>query len=197
MRTRDPSPWHGDARRSGASIGQALWLRLRERAPWLVRLGPWGISLASLALGLCTLFVFRRGLPHVGWIVGYVLLLWLIFLFVAELRSSSARTGPHSAAMRRGPRGRHLAIGAGSVSKLDCWQNRNSRKVARSLASPTPPSGKKVGIEVAIDAIEKPSFHSVKQQQEELDALIDAQNADARLDESHARRNCRKPQRRS
>src|SRR5215831_854088 len=115
MSTRDPSPWHGDARRSGASIGQALWLRLRERAPWLVRLGPWAISLASLTLGLCTLFVFRRGLPHVGWIVGYVLLLWLIFLSVAELRSSPARTGPRSVAMRRGrePRGRHVVIGAG------------------------------------------------------------------------------------
>ena len=30
---------------------------------------------ASLVLGLATLFVFRRGLPHVGWIVGYLLLL--------------------------------------------------------------------------------------------------------------------------
>jgi len=51
---------------------------------WLRR---WGISIASLALGVATLFVFRRGLPHVGWIVGYLLLLWLVFAVLAELRA--------------------------------------------------------------------------------------------------------------
>src|SRR5262245_48201185 len=85
-------------------MGSAPWLRLRARAPWLLRFGSWAISLASLALGLSTLFVFRRGVPHVGWIVGYVLLLWLIFLSVAELRASLAR------------RGRHLVIGAGEYA---------------------------------------------------------------------------------
>jgi len=85
-------------------IGETAWLRLRARAPWLVRLGPWGISLASLALGLCTLFVFRRGLPHVGWIVGYVLLLWLVFLSVAELRTFLER------------KGRRLVVGAGEYA---------------------------------------------------------------------------------
>lgn len=51
---------------------------------WLRR---WGISIASLALGLAILFVFRRGLPHVGWIVGYLLLLWLVFAVLAEMRA--------------------------------------------------------------------------------------------------------------
>ena len=51
---------------------------------WLRR---WGISIASLALGVAILFVFRRGLPHVGWIVGYLLLLWLVFAVLAELRA--------------------------------------------------------------------------------------------------------------
>ena len=51
---------------------------------WLRR---WGISIASLALGLVILFVFRRGLPHVGWIVGYLLLLWLVFAVLAEVRA--------------------------------------------------------------------------------------------------------------
>jgi len=37
---------------------------------WLRR---WGISFASLGGGLATLFVFRRGLPHVAWIIGYLL----------------------------------------------------------------------------------------------------------------------------
>jgi hypothetical protein len=45
------------------------------------------MSLASLALGLAALFVVRRGLPHVGWIVGYLLLLWLLFALVTELRA--------------------------------------------------------------------------------------------------------------
>lgn len=30
--------------------------------------------------------MFRRGLPHVGWIVGYVLLLWLLVTVLAEVR---------------------------------------------------------------------------------------------------------------
>jgi hypothetical protein len=56
----------------------------RKRAlAWLRR---WGASLASLGGGLFTLFVFRRGLPNVGWIVGYLLLLSLLFIFFIEMR---------------------------------------------------------------------------------------------------------------
>jgi len=47
----------------------------------------WGVSIVSLAMGLATLFVFRRGLPHLGWIVGYLLLLWLIVAVLAEARA--------------------------------------------------------------------------------------------------------------
>ena len=50
---------------------------------WLRR---WGISFASLGGGLLTLFVFRRGLPHVAWIIGYLLLLWLLFGVVTQMR---------------------------------------------------------------------------------------------------------------
>src|SRR5215467_9724741 len=50
---------------------------------WIKR---WGISLCSLTLGLSTLLVFRRGLPHVSWIVGYLLILVLLVAAVAELR---------------------------------------------------------------------------------------------------------------
>ncbi len=57
---------------------------------WLRR---WGISIGSLALGLATLFVFRRGLPHVGWIVGYLLLLWLVFAVLAEARAPLEERG--------------------------------------------------------------------------------------------------------
>jgi hypothetical protein len=75
---------------------------------WLRR---WGISLASLALGLATLFVFRRGLPHVGWIVGYVLLLWLLVAVVGELRA------PLEA------RGRRLVVGAGEYGIQTLYHN--------------------------------------------------------------------------
>jgi hypothetical protein len=56
------------------------------RRTWLGWIKRWGISVFSLGLGLTTLFVFRRGLPHVGWIVGYLLLLVLLVAAVTELR---------------------------------------------------------------------------------------------------------------
>ena len=48
----------------------------------------WGVSFASLSGGLATLFVFRRGLPHVGWIIGYLLLAWLLVILSALLRDA-------------------------------------------------------------------------------------------------------------
>jgi hypothetical protein len=56
-------------------------------------LGGWPISIVSLALGLAVLFVFRRGLPHVAWIVGYLLLLWLLFVLITELRAPLLERG--------------------------------------------------------------------------------------------------------
>lgn len=58
-----------------------------SRRPWLPWARKWGVSIASLASGLLTLFVFRRGLPHVAWIVGYLLLLWLLFAVFTQLRA--------------------------------------------------------------------------------------------------------------
>jgi Family of unknown function (DUF5924)/Protein of unknown function (DUF2914) len=59
---------------------------------WLRR---WGISCASLAGGVLTLFVFRRELPHAPWIVGYLLLLWLLIALTVQLRDGfrASRTG--------------------------------------------------------------------------------------------------------
>ena len=57
------------------------------RSPVLGWVRRWGVSIASLAMGLATLFVFRRGLPHLGWIVGYLLLLWLIVAVLAQARA--------------------------------------------------------------------------------------------------------------
>jgi hypothetical protein len=58
---------------------------VRSLAAWLRR---WGISLASFVGGVLTLSVFRRGLPHVGWIVGYVLLLWLLVAVLVQVRDA-------------------------------------------------------------------------------------------------------------
>ena len=58
---------------------------MRSLVAWLRR---WGISIASLVGGVLTLFVFRRGLPHVGWIVGYLLLLWLLLAVLVQARDT-------------------------------------------------------------------------------------------------------------
>jgi hypothetical protein len=50
----------------------------------------WGVSIASFVGGLLTLFVFRRGLPHVSWIVGYLLLLWLLVAVLVQARDTLA-----------------------------------------------------------------------------------------------------------
>jgi len=52
----------------------------------------WGISLSSLLGGLLTLFVFRRELPHVRWIIGYLLLLWLLFALSVQVREGFQAT---------------------------------------------------------------------------------------------------------
>jgi uncharacterized protein DUF5924/DUF2914 family protein len=56
-------------------------------------IAEWGVSFASLTGGVFTLFVFRRGLPNIAWIVGYLLLLWLIFAVLVELRQPLAESG--------------------------------------------------------------------------------------------------------
>jgi Family of unknown function (DUF5924)/Protein of unknown function (DUF2914) len=57
---------------------------------WLRR---WGISIASLVGGLLTLFVFQRGLPHVRWIIGYVLLIWLLVAVIVQVRETLEASG--------------------------------------------------------------------------------------------------------
>ena len=49
--------------------------------------------MGSLVAGLATLFVFRRGLPHVGWIVGYLILLWFLFTLFTQIRRSLEARG--------------------------------------------------------------------------------------------------------
>ena len=59
-------------------------------------IAEWGVSFASLTGGVLTLFVFRRGLPNVAYIVGYLLLLWLVFAVLVELRQPLAESGRRS-----------------------------------------------------------------------------------------------------
>jgi hypothetical protein len=82
----------------------AAWVGLAARHPLIGWIGRWGVSLASLALGLITLLVFRRGLPHVAWIVGYLLLLWCLFAVLTEMRARLER------------RGRRLVVHAGEYA---------------------------------------------------------------------------------
>ena len=48
----------------------------------------WGISIYSFVGGVLALFVFRRGLPHVSLIVGYLLLLWLLVAVLVQVRDA-------------------------------------------------------------------------------------------------------------
>ena len=58
-----------------------------SQRPWFPWVRRWGVSIGSLASGLLALFVFRRGLPNIAWIVGYLLLLWLLFAVFTQLRA--------------------------------------------------------------------------------------------------------------
>lgn len=68
-------------------------LRLLACHPALGWVRRWGLSVWSLALGCLTLVVFRRGLPHVGWIIGYLLLLWLAWAGLTALRAPLLQRG--------------------------------------------------------------------------------------------------------
>jgi hypothetical protein len=72
----------------------APWRQASGRA-WRGPLLRWGISLASLVAGLAILFVFRRGVPHVEWIVGYLVVLWLLFAVLTQMRARLATRGRH------------------------------------------------------------------------------------------------------
>ena len=54
--------------------------------PLLAWIRRWGISVASFVGGCLTLFVFRRGLPHFGWVFGYLVLTGLLFGVITQVR---------------------------------------------------------------------------------------------------------------
>ena len=79
-------------------------IALADGGAWRAFLRRWGISVASLASGLVTLLIFRRGVPHVGWIIGYVVGVWLLFAVLSQARDALLA------------RGRHLVIAAGDYT---------------------------------------------------------------------------------
>src|SRR5262245_47245898 len=85
---RDPSVPASDP-----FVRRREWAALDGPA-WRAFLTRWAISVCSLIGGLVTLFVFRRGVPHVAWIVGYVVVLWLLFTVRIQMRARLvSRTG--------------------------------------------------------------------------------------------------------
>ena len=58
---------------------------MKRLLPWVRR---WGISAYSLVAGILALFIFRRGLPHLPLIVGYLLLLWLLVAVLVQVRDA-------------------------------------------------------------------------------------------------------------
>ena len=64
------------------------WTALAERHRWLKWAAEWGISAASLTLGIFTLIVFRRGADYFPWILGYLILLWVGGVVFARVRKA-------------------------------------------------------------------------------------------------------------
>jgi hypothetical protein len=79
-------------------------LAVTDWAAWRAFLTRWAVSIASLVGGVLALVVFRRGVPHVGWIVGYVVVLWLLFTVLTQGRQ------------RLLDRGRRLVLVAGEYT---------------------------------------------------------------------------------
>jgi hypothetical protein len=70
------------------------WAAFMARHAWARWVQKWGVSAGSLAFGLVTLLVFRRGIEYFPWFVGYLLFLWLAGVVFAETRRELAARGP-------------------------------------------------------------------------------------------------------
>lgn len=70
------------------------WGELKQELPALVWLEQWGISVASVLLGMLTLFIFRRPIGYFPWFIGYLLLLWMAGVLFIETRQELAARSP-------------------------------------------------------------------------------------------------------
>lgn len=67
-----------------------------ERHPRLGWVKTWGISIASVVMGLVTLLVFRRGVEYFPIFIGYLLLVWLAGVVFVGARHSLAGRAPRA-----------------------------------------------------------------------------------------------------
>jgi Family of unknown function (DUF5924)/Protein of unknown function (DUF2914) len=74
----------------------AWWRGFFERHPRLAWVRTWGISIASVVMGLVTLLVFRRGVEYFPVFIGYLLLLWLAGVVFAGARKNLAGRVPRA-----------------------------------------------------------------------------------------------------
>jgi len=73
-----------------------LWRAFFERHPRLDWIRKWGVSIASLAMGLVTLLVFRRGVEYFPLFVGYLLLVWLAGVVFVGAREKLTGRAPRA-----------------------------------------------------------------------------------------------------
>ena len=74
----------------------AWWRGFFERHPRLAWVRTWGISIASVVMGLVTLLVFRRGVEYFPVFIGYLLLVWLAGVVFAGARKNLAGRVPRA-----------------------------------------------------------------------------------------------------
>src|SRR6185436_13504144 len=87
-RTRRRLTCSSACRRCRATTSRGGWSSgLARRGERSTRLDQ-AVGDLDLVAGALTLFVFRRGLPHVGLIVGYLLLLWLLVAVLVQVRGT-------------------------------------------------------------------------------------------------------------
>jgi len=104
-----------------ASVWHALWARYPEFG-WL---RTWGVSGASICSGLATLLLFRRGIEYFPVVTGYLLLLWLVGVLLAEHRQRLVRQAPRGVSM----------ASVASVLVLSCGSSTHSRGERRPTAA--------------------------------------------------------------
>ena len=74
----------------------AAWHALWDRCPGLGWLRTWGVSGISICSGLVTLLIFRRGIEYFPLVIGYLLLLWLAGVLLAEHRQRLSERAPRA-----------------------------------------------------------------------------------------------------
>lgn len=78
---------------------RSAWDAFFERNPRLRWIRRWGISLASLVMGVATILAFRRGVEYFPLFIGYLLLLWLVGVVFAGARHGPAARAPRVLAL--------------------------------------------------------------------------------------------------